>query len=126
MTANVEKQMTGSDKLKWVGVACLVAIAAFGNNHFAGETPLFVRVIGVLVVLGGAAFLASITHKGRTAIEFAKESKTEVRKVVWPTRQETIHTTIYIIIVTVIMGLFLMFIDWVVFEAITFLTSRGG
>ena len=55
------------------------------------------------------------TVKGRTAVAFAKESRTEVRKVVWPTRQEAVQTTGIVLVATLIMSLLLWGLDSVLF-----------
>ena len=63
------------------------------------------------------------TFKGRTFLAFAKEARIEVRKVVWPTRQETTHTTLIVMVATVIMALILWGLDGILFRAVGFLTG---
>jgi preprotein translocase subunit SecE len=61
--------------------------------------------------------------KGRTAVAFAKESRTEVRKVVWPTRQEAIQTTGIVLVVTLLMSLLLWGLDSVLFWLVGLITG---
>jgi preprotein translocase subunit SecE len=118
MNASTENQSGGSlDAVKWGLSILILAGAVFGNYYFGNESVL-IRAIGVVVAVAIAAAIAFQTEKGRNFIEFAKESRTEVRKVVWPTRQEAIQTTGIVLVATLIMSLVLWGIDsllmWIV------------
>jgi preprotein translocase subunit SecE len=63
------------------------------------------------------------TEKGSNALLFAKEARTEVRKVVWPTRQEAIQTTGIVLVVTVLMSLLLWGLDSVLFWLVGLVTG---
>jgi preprotein translocase subunit SecE len=92
-------------------VALMVLIGAVaGYYYFEDESQLF-RVLGLLFVVGIAFFLVSITDIGRKALGFFKEARVEVRKVVWPTRQETIQTTLMVMIMVFIVALMLWAVD---------------
>ena len=107
MNASTEEQPSSSlDGLKWTVVVLLLA-AAIGGNFYYGQESVLLRAIGVVFAVGIAGLVAMQTLKGRTAVEFAKESRTEVRKVVWPTRQEAIQTTGIVLVVTLLMSLLL-------------------
>ncbi len=69
------------------------------------------KAASIVVLVGLAAFIAAKTNKGSAFIEFAKEARTEVRKVVWPTRQETMQTTIIVMVATLIVALLLWGLD---------------
>jgi preprotein translocase subunit SecE len=84
--------------------------AVAGYYYFEGESQLF-RVLGLLVVIGVAFFLVSITGIGKKALGFFKDARVEVRKVVWPTRQETIQTTLMVMIMVFIVALMLWAVD---------------
>jgi preprotein translocase subunit SecE len=64
------------------------------------------------VAAGAAGWLAAQTIKGRAFVNLCLEAKIEIRKVVWPTRQETTQTSIVVIIVIFIMALILWLLDW--------------
>ena len=118
MNASTENQSGGSlDAVKWGLSILILAGAVFGNYYFGNESVL-IRAIGVVVAVAIATAIAFQTEKGRNFIEFAKESRTEVRKVVWPTRQEAIQTTGIVLVATLIMSLVLWGIDsllmWIV------------
>lgn len=98
------------DSLKWLVVVALCAVAVVGNQYFAAESILY-RVVGVLVVAAIALFVAAQTAKGRSMITLGREARAEIRKVVWPNRQETIQTTLIVVAVVLVMGLILWGLD---------------
>lgn len=123
MNASTEKQVSGSfDTLKW-GVIFLLLAAAVGGNYVYGEESVLYRAIGVVVAIAVAGFVAMQTVKGSAAVAFAKESRTEVRKVVWPTRQEAVQTTGIVLVVTVLMSLLLWGLDSVLFWVVGLVTG---
>lgn len=111
MSANVEQESNnGLDIVKWVIAIALLAGAVIANNMFEQESVL-IRAVGVVGAVIVAAFFAATTAKGKTFIGFAKESNKEVRKVIWPTRQEATQTTLIIFVATAIIALLLYFLD---------------
>ena len=113
------------DKLKLaVGVALLVA--GIWAYYWLGEgTALVLRILAVVAgVLAGAA-VAWFSEPGRQFAVFATESVAEVKKVVWPTRKETIQTTAVVFGFVVIMALFLFTIDTTLAWIVKLLTGRG-
>ena len=123
MNASTEEQPSSSlDGLKWTVVVLLLA-AAIGGNFYYGQESVLLRAIGVVFAVGIAGLVAMQTLKGRTAVEFAKESRTEVRKVVWPTRQEAIQTTGIVLVVTLLMSLLLWGLDSILFWLVGLITG---
>jgi len=110
MKSNAEAQSSSFDGVKWGLVVLLVSVAVAGNLYFKEYSPLY-RVLGVLVVAAIAGFVALKTDKGRRFIDMAAESRTEIRKVVWPTRQETTQTTLIVLAAVLFMGLVLWGVD---------------
>ncbi|OED41538.1 preprotein translocase subunit SecE [Endozoicomonas sp. (ex Bugula neritina AB1)] len=98
------------DGLKWGLVAVLVTAAAYGNYYFSAESILL-RVVGLLVLAVVAGVVALQTVKGGAFWTLVKDAKTEIRKVVWPTRQETLQTTLIVVAVVLVMGLILWALD---------------
>jgi len=66
------------------------------------------------------------TEIGKNVWLFVLESKQEVRKVVWPTREETVRTTLLVFAMVTIVGLILWFLDMFLFWGVRFLTGQGG
>lgn len=123
MNVSTESQPSGSfDFLKWGLVLILLAGAVAGNYIFGEESVLY-RAIGVVVAIAVAGLIAMQTDKGRSAVIFAKESKTEIRKVVWPTRQEAIQTTAIVLVATLIMSIIMWGLDSVLFWVVGFITG---
>ena len=108
------------DIVLWVIVLLLVVAGVYGNSYFAAESMLY-RVIGILVVAGVAGWLASLTVKGKAFVALCMDAKTEIRKVVWPTRTETTQTTMIVVVVVMIVALILWALDSLLSFVITFI-----
>ncbi len=122
-TIKTENTKSSLDGLKW-GVAILLLTAIVVGNYIYGESLHIVARAAVLLVLAALAlFSAAMTEKGKTFLGFAKESRLEVRKVVWPTRQETVQTTLIILVVSTIVGLCLWGLDGVFVRIVSFITT---
>ena len=121
MNAKIEQTEGTSlaDTLKLVVALLLVAGAIVGYYWF-DQYPVGFRAAGMIVAVVAALGIMSLTGLGRRAREFLSESQFELRKVVWPTRQETVQTTIVIIVVVMIISIILWLIDlflgWVILE----------
>jgi len=111
MSDKVNEQDKGLDWLKWVAVAVLVAGGIYANSYFATES-LLLRTIGLLALAGVAGWIAVQTQRGRAFWNLCLEARVEIRKVVWPTRQETTQTTIVVLIVVFVVALILWLLDW--------------
>ncbi|QUI62228.1 preprotein translocase subunit SecE [Pseudoalteromonas sp. A22] len=122
MSTNVENSSSSMDTVKWLTAIALLTGAVVGNYLYA-DLSVLVRAVGVVAAIAAALGILVTTEKGRTFIAFAKESRIEVRKVIWPTRQEAAHTTFIVIIATVIMALILWGLDGILFRAVGFLTG---
>jgi preprotein translocase subunit SecE len=108
------EQATGSaglDVVKLVAAALLIAAGVAAYYVLPdGWTPLVRTAVMIAGILAGLA-VGAFTLPGRSVREYLHESQIELRKVVWPTRQETIRTTVVIIIVVIILSLLLGLID---------------
>jgi preprotein translocase subunit SecE len=122
MTSNTENQGKALETVKWVLVAIILIGTVIGNNIFNEESVL-IRAVAVIIAAVIAGGIALQTSKGRNALEFASESRTEVRKVVWPTRQEAIQTTLIVLVVTAIMALVLWGLDGILVRVVAFITD---
>ncbi len=125
MAARVETASKMQDTLKWL-VATVLLGAAVTAFYYYSEESLLLRVIGLLVVAGAAGAIAFTTDKGRAAWEFMRESRTELRKVVWPTRKETTQTTMVVMGVVTLVAIFLWIIDGILSWAVRLLLGHGG
>ena len=126
MSARIENQNeTKLDWLKWLVVAVLIA-AGLGANYYYSQQPWPLRLLGWMFLLAVVCSIVYVTRQGKQAVSFARESRIELRKVVWPTRQETVQTTLIIAAVVVILSLLLWGIDGVLVWAIGWLTGQRG
>lgn len=110
MSIKAEAKETRFDALKWLVVVVLVVIGVVANHYFAAQSILY-RVVGLLVLAAIAAFVALQTAKGQAFFGLLKDARTEIRKVVWPTRQETTQTTLIVVAVVLVMALLLWGLD---------------
>jgi preprotein translocase subunit SecE len=111
MAERIEKDNSSLDLVKWAIVVAIIAAAIYGNSYFAAES-LLIRTVGLLVAAGVAGWVASLTAKGSAFVNLCLEARIEIRKVVWPTRQETTQTTIVVLIVIFIVAIILWLLDW--------------
>ena len=125
MSEKTENQSNGLDMFKWVIVFALLAGLVTANTMY-GEISVLYRAVAAVVVVAIAGFLAASTTKGGNLLSFAKESRTEVRKVVWPTRQEANQTTIIVLAATLVMSLILWGLDGIIVRLVGFITGIGA
>jgi len=112
------------DTVKLV-LAVLILLAGVAGFYYYETEALLYRVLGLLVMVGIALGVIYTTALGQSVIGFGREARAEVRKVVWPTRQETVQTTMMVLVTVIIIGIFLWLVDMVLIEAVQLLTRRG-
>ena len=113
------------DTAKLAITALLLVCGIFAFYFFEGFSVLL-RVIGLLVISGAAAAVALQTERGRALWQFASDARMEVRKVVWPSRQETLQTTLIVIVMVLVVGIILWLFDMMLMAILRFLTGQGG
>ena len=117
MNTSVENKSGSLDWLKWLVVAALLAGGVFANWYYQDEM-LLLRVAGLLATAAVAILLALQTERGKAIWSLLKEARTEVRRVVWPTNQETTQTTLVVIAIVFVFALILWGLDsllgWIV------------
>ncbi|MFT4465332.1 MAG: preprotein translocase subunit SecE [Sodalis sp. (in: enterobacteria)] len=124
MSANTEAQGRGRglEVVKWLVVAILLVVAIVGN-YFYRDYNLPLRALAVVLIIAIAGGVVMMTAKGKSTVAFAREARTEVRKVIWPTRQETLHTTLIVAAVTAVMSLILWGLDGILVRVVSFITG---
>jgi preprotein translocase subunit SecE len=105
-------------------IMLLGGIAAYYYYQDLAITP--VRVVALIAVTLLASWVAAQSQKGGDFFRFLKESDIERRKVVWPTHQEAVQTSLMVIVVVIIISLFLAVVDWMIGTAVRSLLSGGG
>jgi len=116
-----ELTMSAQDNIKLVIAGALMA-AGLAGYYLLSDQLLVLRILAVLAGTAAGAALAWFTAPGATFAAFARESVVEVKKVVWPTRKETIQTTAAVFAFVVVMAVFLWLSDktleWVLYELV--------
>ena len=120
-TSQVETVSTGADKAKLVAAVALV-IAAFVGFYLLGKQGQIAQWGALLVGLGAAVVVFATSESGKEFVAFGRDAWREVKKVVWPTRQEAIQMPAYVCAFVVVMALFLWLTDktleWVFYDLI--------
>jgi preprotein translocase subunit SecE len=125
MTEHVQESPTAVDAAKLVAAVAILAggIAGF---YLLAELPIWLRWIIVLATLVAAALVGLQSQQGRAFWAFVQSSRIELRKVVWPNRQETIQVTIVVFAMVIVLGLFFWGLDSLLGFLTRWLTARGG
>ena len=110
MSTKVEDPVYSLDLVKWLLVLAIVVAGVYANSVYATVTLLYRALVGVALA-GVVVAIGLQTEKGKAAWDLAKEARVEVRKVVWPTRQETTQTTLIVIAVVIFVALILWALD---------------
>jgi preprotein translocase subunit SecE len=126
MVAKAETEVSNKlDTFKLV-IAIAALLAGIGGFYYYADASLLYRVLGLVAVVMVAAGIALTTVTGHAILSFGREARAEVRKVVWPTRQETVQTTLMVVVAVIILGIFLWLIDMMLLNAVQILTGQGG
>ncbi len=109
--SSVESAQSAGDKLRWWLAIAIIVAGVAANLYFVDTYPTIIRVLMVLggVLVGG--FIGYSTTKGKGFAKFVKNANIERQKIVWPTKNETVQTTIMVLVLVVIIGFFLFLID---------------
>ena len=106
----VNKSINMQNYIRWFLGIAIIGLAVYGNAYFAQEALLY-RVLGVIVVSALGLFVLSTTVEGRESLKIVLESRTEIRRVVWPTRTETTQTVLIVVVAIFVCALVLWGLD---------------
>ena len=120
-TSQVETVSTGADKAKRA-VAVGLVIAAIAGFYALSKQGALVQWGVLLLGIAAAVVVFLVSESGRQLVGFSKDSVKEVKKVVWPTRKESVQMTLYVFAFAVVMALFLWLTDqtlaWVLYDLV--------
>src|SRR5690606_1929044 len=125
MDSKADTRPTAIDTVKLV-LAAAILVAGLAGYYYYAQLPTVVRVVIVLVSLAAAALVALQSAQGQALSRFIQASRVELRKVVWPTREETIQTTIVVLIFTGVMGVFFWLLDLFLLHFPRWIMGQGG
>ncbi|MPS49195.1 preprotein translocase subunit SecE [Methylobacillus sp.] len=114
-----------TEKIKLV-ISLLLVAAGVAGFYLLADQALVVRILAFLAGIIVALLVVKTTPVGQNAISFAREAVLETRKVVWPTRKETIQTTAAVFGLVIIMAIFLWIVDVGFMWAVKQLMGRGA
>ena len=125
MSAKADSSSSGIDTVKLVLAITVLVGGIVGYYHFADKSLIY-RVLGVLLSVFLSMGLVLTTQLGRQFLGFLVEARVEVRKVVWPNRQETVQSTLVVVALVFLVGLILWTLDAGLFWGICRLTGQGN
>ncbi len=103
----------------------MVLIASIAGYYYFTAYTDVIRVLGMLAGVVVAALIAFQSALGKTAWSYVQGSRTELRRMVWPTRRETMQTTLLVVVFVLILAAFIWALDIVLGYAVTLLTGRA-
>jgi len=123
MNDNVEQEQSSLlDTLKLLGSVLILLVGIFSYYYLVQVSILF-RVLMVLASVVVSLVIFFQTQRGKTLWEFFQGSRVEIKKVIWPTKQETFQTTLTVFVFVLIMGIFFWLLDFLLLFLTNTITS---
>jgi len=125
METKVEEQPTFVDTAK-LTLAVVVVLSGLVAYYYFGDSSQLLRVLSVIVALAIGAVVAFTSLQGRWLWKFIQSARVELNKVIWPTREETLQTTLIVLLVALIGGVVFFGIDQLLLLLTTWIMGRGS
>ncbi|MFP3014496.1 MAG: preprotein translocase subunit SecE [Arsenophonus sp.] len=122
MNSDTQKNRRSFDVAKWIFVIILLIISIVGNYYFRHYNGAW-RVMVIILTIAFAVGISLWTEKGKSTLSFSRKAYIEIRKVIWPTHQETLQTTLIVTLVTAVMALILWGLDGILVRLVSFFTE---
>ncbi len=116
---------SASDNMK-LGIAVLLVIAGVAGYYVLAAQPIWLRWLAVAAGLVLGAVVIALSRYGAVLWQFMADSRVELRKIVWPGRQETGMTTLVVFVFLIVAGVFFWLLDFALAWATRALTGQGG
>ena len=116
---------TAADKAKAV-VAALLVVGGITGYYLLSTQPAWMRWLCVVAGLLLGALVVAMSAYGRSLRQFVLDARVELRKIVWPTRQETLQVTLAVFIFVIVAGLFFWLVDLGLAWATKALSGQGA
>ncbi len=124
-TTTADSKSSLPDTIKLI-IAVLLVILSLGGFYYFSETSLLYRVLGLLAIVIAASALAFTTARGKNLVAFMGGARMEVRKMVWPTRVETMQTTLIVIVMVALLAVILLIVDSILGWLVRLFLGTGG
>jgi preprotein translocase subunit SecE len=125
MTDQVQENATALDALK-LAAGVVILAAGIAGFYLLVDLPIWLRWIIVLAALVVGALVSLQSYQGKEFWGFVQSSRIELRKVVWPNRQETMQVTLIVFFMIIVLGFFFWGVDTLLALLTKWLTGRGG
>jgi preprotein translocase subunit SecE len=125
METKLEEQPTFVDTAK-LALAIVVVLAGLVGYYYFAEASTLLRALAVIAALAIGAAVAFTSLQGRLLWKFIQGARVELNKVVWPTREETIQTTLVVLVVALFGGVFFWLLDLFLLWLTTRITGQGS
>ncbi len=125
MDTKVDAGVGAFDTLKLLAAGAILLGGIFGYYYYT-DVSVLIRAIGVLLAFALGVVVALQSTRGQAFMKFVQGSRVELRKVVWPTREETIQTGVTVLVFALIMGVFFWLLDIFLLWFTRMLTGQGG
>jgi preprotein translocase subunit SecE len=122
MASKPEDQSSPFDTIKMVFALMLLTGGIAGYYYFEDQAFLY-RVLGLLAMVLLALGVMYTTATGQRTWGFIRESRVELRKMVWPSRGETVQTTLAVFVMVLVVGIFLWLLDMLLGWAVQFMIA---
>ncbi|KAA3622165.1 MAG: preprotein translocase subunit SecE [Proteobacteria bacterium] len=109
-----------------LALAVVMLLGGIAGYYYFENESILLRVAGLLVAVIFGAVIAFQSLQGKNLWRFMQSSRNEIRKVIWPTRQETMQTTLTVFVFVLILGIFFWGLDWILFKVTGMLTGQGS
>ncbi len=126
MSSRAESQSPSKMDVAKLWLAGVLVLAAVGGFYYLAEESLLLRVLGLLAIVAVSVAIALTTEWGQHLWGFLQDARNELRKVDWPSRTETIQTSLAVFAMVAVVGLMLWLFDMFLFWAVRLLTGQGG
>jgi preprotein translocase subunit SecE len=124
MSDKTENASNPLDLVKWIIVIALLGGLVYAYSAYE-EISVLYRALAAVAIVVISLGIAATTDKGNNFLIFAKDARTEVRKVIWPSRSEANRMTLIILLATAVVGVMLYLIDMVLVWVIGLITNIG-
>ncbi len=125
MDTKADAEFAAFDTLKLLVAASILLGGIFGYYYYS-DVSVLIRAIGVLLAFALAVVVALQSVRGQEFMKFVQGARVELRKVVWPTREETIQTGVTVLVFALIMAVFFWLLDIFLLWFTRLLTGQGG
>ena len=125
MDTKVEEQPTVVDTAK-LALSVVIVLAGLVGYYYFADSSALLRAVGVILAVAVGAVVALTSLQGKTLWKFVQGARVELNKVVWPTREETIQTTLVVLVVALIGGVFFWLLDLFLLWVTTRITGQGS